>query len=167
MFASLYPPYNAGFLRLSKPERLQPLPPDEDKVDPPPQERMEDPSTMGLAATTDDDNHTPSPKKEVTFAASSDKAETFGETAGETPPSPSNSMKEASPETSASQDSSGAKLHPPPEPHKAKIMCRTGRRYNPHAGGFFAHGKWKACQKPYKWSVSQVVSSAISGRSSL
>ena len=112
-FGSLVPPYNAGWLRLSRPQPLQPLPHDEDKVDPPPQERMEDPSTMGLAATTDDDNHTPSPKKEVTFAASSDKAETFGETAGETPPSPSNSMTEASPETSASQDSSGAKIPPP------------------------------------------------------
>ena len=85
---------------------------------------MEDQSTMGLAATTDDDNRTPSPTKEVTFAASSDKSETIGETAGETPPSPSNSMKEASPETSASQDSSGAKLHPPPDSHKTKIMCK-------------------------------------------
>ena len=114
MFGSLHPPYNAGFLRTSKPEKLQPLPPDEDKVDPPPQERKEDPSAIGLAATTDDDNRTPSPTKEVTFAASSDKSETIGETAGETPPSPSNSMKEASPETSASQDSSGAKIPPPP-----------------------------------------------------
>ena len=140
---------------------------------------MEDHSAIGLAATTDDDNRTPTPKKEVTLAASSEKAETFGETSGETPPSPSNSMKEASPETSASQDSSGAKLHPPPEPHKAKIMCklnkkargstRTGRSYNPHhqdtAGGFFADGNWKACQKTYKWSVSQVTSSPISKRS--
>ena len=120
MFGSLAPPYNAGWLRLSRPQPLQPLPPDEDKVDPPPQERMEDPSTMGLAATTDDDNRTPSPTKEVTFAASSDKAETFGETAGEIPPSPSNSMKEASPETSASQDSSGAKLYPPRNPTRER-----------------------------------------------
>ena len=117
MFGSLHPPYSAGFLRLSKPEKLQPLPPDEDKVDPPPQERKEDPS-IGLAATSDDDNRTPSPTKEVTFAASSDKAETIGETAGETPPSPSNSIKDASPEPSASQASSGAKLDPPPEPQK-------------------------------------------------
>ena len=117
---TLFPPFNAGRLRLSMPQPGQPVPHDEDKLDPPHQERMEDPSTMGLAATTDDDNHTPSPKKVVTFAASSDKAETFGETAGETPPSPSNSLKEASPETSASQDSSGAKLYPPRNPTRER-----------------------------------------------
>ena len=156
MFGSLNPPFNAGHLKLCRPQPQHPRPPDEDKVDPPPQERMEDPSTMGLAATTDDDNRTPSPTKEVTFAASSDKSETIGETAGETPPSPSNSMKEASPETSASQDSSGAKLYPPPEPHKGKIMCRFRRSYNPQKdGGIFATTNWKAYQKTYKWSVSQ------------
>ena len=117
MFGALVPPFNAGFLKQTRPQPLQ-RPPDEDKVDPPPQERMEDHSAIGLAATSDDDNRTPSPKKEVTFAASSDKAETFGETAGETPPSPSNSMKEASPETSASQDSSGAKISPPRTPRR-------------------------------------------------
>ena len=94
---------------------------------------MEDPSTMGLAATTDDDNRTPSPTKEVTFAASSDKSETIGETAGETPPSPSNSMKEASPETSASQDSSGAKLHPPGTP-QGKDHVQDGTKIPPSRG---------------------------------
>ena len=128
MFGSLHPPYNAGFLRLSKPEKLQPLPPDEDKVDPPPQERKEDPSAIGLAATTDDDNRTPTPTKEVTLAASSEKAETFGETSGETPPSPSNSMKEASPETSASQDSSGAKLHPPRTPTRQRSCANCSKK---------------------------------------
>ena len=70
---------------------------------PPVQESMEEPSMMGLAATPNDDNRTPSPTKAVRFGPT-----TFGETADKSPPSPSNSEKEVSPEASASRDSSGA-----------------------------------------------------------